>query len=69
MNAQISPCKDCESRAIGCHARCGNYLTWRADLDCVIAEKARQAEINTWTITRVKTTDEWSKNRGDWWKK
>jgi hypothetical protein len=35
----------------------------------MVAEKARQAEINTWIITRVKTTDEWSKNRGDWWKK
>lgn len=69
MNARISPCKDCESRKVGCHAGCESYLTWRADLDYTIAEKARQAEINSWTTTRAKTTDEWFRSRGDWWKK
>ena len=38
MSARISPCKDCESREVGCHAGCGSYLTWRADLDCTIAD-------------------------------
>jgi len=35
----------------------------------MIAEKTHQAEINSWTTTRAKTTDEWFRSRGDWWKK
>ena len=33
------PCKGCQDRAIGCHATCESYLTFKAEID-----KAREAE-------------------------
>lgn len=66
---RISPCKDCQNRKIGCHAGCEKYLAWRASLDSVIAEKDRQAEVSTWTASRIKVANIWFKSREDWWKK
>lgn len=34
-----SPCKDCESRNIGCHASCDNYKSWKS------AERERSEKI------------------------
>ncbi len=31
--------------------------------------KDRQAEVGTWTASRIKVTNIWFKSRGDWWKK
>ena len=25
----IAPCKDCESRHVGCHSKCSKYSEWR----------------------------------------
>ena len=69
FSRKISPCKDCQNRKVGCHARCEEYLAWRASLDSVIAEKDRQAEVSNWTASRIKVTNMWFKSRGDWWKK
>ena len=28
-----APCKNCERREVGCHARCGDYKAYRAAID------------------------------------
>lgn len=28
MVKNISPCKGCNNRAVGCHGTCGEYLEW-----------------------------------------
>ena len=28
-----APCRNCESRSVGCHGECQVYLEWRRDLD------------------------------------
>lgn len=27
------PCKDCEKRTVGCHAKCEVYTEWRSKMD------------------------------------
>lgn len=27
----LSPCKDCEKRALGCHSTCEDYKKWKAN--------------------------------------
>lgn len=29
----ISPCKDCEDRQVGCHAKCEKYRLYKQELD------------------------------------
>lgn len=31
--AILSPCKDCNSRCMGCHSTCGNYAAYKAKLE------------------------------------
>ena len=33
MSKTELPCKDCDERYVGCHSRCPEYLSWRADRD------------------------------------
>jgi len=29
----MSPCKDCESRCVGCHGECSKYKLWKEEHD------------------------------------
>lgn len=31
-----APCKDCDTRTMGCHATCGDYKTWREERDALV---------------------------------
>ena len=39
MNVCVVPCKGCDSRYVGCHAKCPEYKGWRAEFDQRKAEK------------------------------
>lgn len=39
-NPGKGPCKDCDKRHVGCHARCDDYLEWRN-----IRDEAKQKEL------------------------
>ena len=39
MNVCVVPCKGCDSRYVGCHAKCPEYKDWRAEFDQRKAEK------------------------------
>ena len=30
---RINPCGDCTKRHIGCHSKCKEYISWRAEWD------------------------------------
>lgn len=30
---RIAPCKECPKRQVGCHAKCEDYKSWKAELD------------------------------------
>ena len=34
----IPPCKDCKSRAVGCHAGCTAYIDWKAEREKATAK-------------------------------
>ena len=40
MSVSVTPCKRCDSRCTGCHAKCDEYKEWRAEFD-----KAKKAKI------------------------
>ena len=51
-----SPCLNCKKRVLGCHSHCGDYATFKAQL-----EKEKQAKIleikqTEITIARIKRT-------------
>lgn len=33
MNPIDSPCRGCRDREVGCHAKCGRYAEFRAEVD------------------------------------
>lgn len=39
-----SPCKDCERRELGCHDRCGDYISYKKEL--IDSNNARVENIN-----------------------
>lgn len=48
----ISPCKDCQKRAIGCHGECQAYISWTTEQykckrDLVEASNARRSVSET----------------------
>ena len=45
------PCRKCYEREIGCHAVCGRFKAWRADLD-EKNEIARAKREETYTFDR-----------------
>lgn len=69
MDRKSSPCKDCPDRKIGCHGRCEAYQSWRLGVDGVIQERINRIAKYAWSERRVKATNEWFRNRADWWKK
>lgn len=49
---ELSPCKDCDKREIGCHSKCVAYTTFRKDLD--LYNKTRMFE-KTFNASRRNT--------------
>lgn len=39
MSVSVVPCKGCDSRYAGCHAKCPEYKEWRAEFDRVKKEQ------------------------------
>lgn len=39
MRVSVCPCKGCDSRYAGCHAKCQAYKDWRMELNQRKAEK------------------------------
>lgn len=46
MKRPIAPCKDCDSRSIGCHAVCEKYIKFNKECEALRKEKQRIAEEN-----------------------
>lgn len=47
-----APCKDCEKRELGCHARCEDYKEYRKQQDALIElRKSKEVEEN-WNAKR-----------------
>ena len=48
MGARLSenPCKDCTRRSVGCHARCGEYQSWRALRDKMLEDEAKEKQLS-----------------------
>lgn len=61
----ITPCKDCEARYPGCHGKCKDYITWRAEYDKDKEQKRIQKEIEAEQSRRVFGT----RKRAGRWKK
>lgn len=38
---RISPCKDCTSRAVGCHSACEKYAEFRAERESEYIEREK----------------------------
>lgn len=43
MKSNIPPCKDCDQRQAGCHARCPAYISWRKQMNETRKELNRMA--------------------------
>ena len=43
----MCPCKDCETRTVGCHAKCESYIKFREDREkkAEARNKARQIDM------------------------
>ena len=48
----ISPCKDCKDRYIGCHDKCVLYAEWKAEIERVKEEKRKYNKM-LWIHTRI----------------
>ncbi len=46
MKRPKAPCKDCDSRFVGCHIVCDKYLRFTHDMELFREEKYRIAEEN-----------------------
>lgn len=55
-----SPCKDCEKRDEYCHASCGDYIKYRADMDADIERRDRARKV---TMLNFSGTNYWRKER------
>ena len=49
MNMNLSPCKDCEKRYVGCHSECEQYKEFRVARDEFKKEK-EQRNIMTYYV-------------------
>lgn len=50
MSVSVTPCKRCDSRYAGCHAKCPEYKEWRAEFD-----KEKKAKIQFDQANDVRT--------------
>ena len=43
----ISPCKDCHDRYLGCHDKCHGYADWKSKLEKVNEERRKYNQMAT----------------------
>ena len=51
-NGRKTPCQHCRKREPGCHGRCADYQTFRAECDRHIALHHEDMEAKIMTVTR-----------------
>ena len=39
---KIAPCKDCDTRRLGCHSECERYKDWKDELALIAEAKLRE---------------------------
>ena len=42
-----TPCKDCETRFVGCHQYCDDYQEWHKMRSAANKQKAKETEVNS----------------------
>lgn len=47
-----TPCRDCEYRAVGCHAVCKNYAEYRARIDAAKKEREKRYPVRDMQIEK-----------------
>ena len=59
----LAPCKDCEFRSVGCHAKCDVYKTWKSEHEArqkkALDNNEAYGVIN---VGKVKRSQHWHKN-------
>lgn len=46
-----APCKDCNRRGPGCHARCKDYMAWKEEHEAELEDVRRQRQKDGQLIT------------------
>jgi len=60
---KISPCKDCGKRAIGCHAKCQDYIGWKAEQQTHMERRKEALEDMDTTIRELERMKRRRNNR------
>lgn len=54
------PCKNCEFREVGCHAKCKTYMNWAKEHETA-REKDRTERVINFTLRKLKR-ERWKKH-------
>lgn len=61
--ANVSPCKGCERREVGCHSSCGDYVEWRKKRDEMLTKSYQDKEsrrmTTKWILRNTKRKEQW----------
>lgn len=49
-----APCKNCDSRFVGCHSKCEKYLEYKSVIDNVREKRLQQTEIDRTFVDHYK---------------
>ncbi len=56
-----NPCKDCDRRHPGCHARCRDYGEWRIEHDAMVKAKHEESELYKDSVRRARYYHKYNK--------
>lgn len=59
----IVPCKDCDSREIGCHAKCEKYLAFAEERESVRKKNHEEVMKNVYSKSYLKNIAYYSEKR------
>lgn len=57
-----NPCLDCDKRYVGCHAKCSDYISWKAKHD-IIMENERKRKGDNYFFDRNAKRLEYNKRQ------